>query len=37
MKENGGNIYKMRNAWLKNCKSILAFMKKIKDTKSEKE
>ena len=29
-KENGGNIYKMRNAWLKNCKSILAFMKKNK-------
>ena len=35
-KENGGNIYKMLNAWLKNYKSVLAFMKKeIKDTKRE--
>ena len=33
-KENGENIYKMLNAWLRNCRSILAFMKKeIKDTK----
>ena len=35
-KENGENIYKMLNAWLRNCRSILAFMKKeIKDTKRE--
>ena len=35
-KENEGNIYKMLNAWLKNCRSILAFMKKeTKDTKRE--
>ena len=35
-KENGENIYKMLNAWLKNSRSILAFMKKeIKDTKGE--
>ena len=27
-KENGGNIYKMMNAWLSNCRSSLAFMKK---------
>ena len=24
-KKNGGNIYKILNAWLRNCKSILAF------------
>ena len=24
-KENGGNICKMLNAWLRNCRSILAF------------
>ena len=35
-KENGEKIYKMVNAWLRNCRSILAFMKKeIKDTKRE--
>ena len=35
-KENEENIYKMLNAWLKNCRNILAFMKKeIKDTKRE--
>ena len=35
-KENGENIYKMLNAWLRNCRSILAFMKiEIKDTKRE--
>ena len=35
-KENGEIIYKMLNAWLRNCRSILAFMKKeIKDTKEE--
>ena len=38
-KENGGgggNIYKMLNVWLRNCSSILAFMKKeIKNTKRE--
>ena len=35
-KENGENIYKMLNAWLKNSRSILAFMKKeIKDTRRE--
>ena len=35
-KENGENIYKMLNAWLKNFRSILAFMKKkIKDTERE--
>ena len=31
-KENGENIYKMLNAWLRNCRSILVFMKMgIKD------
>ena len=36
MKENGEKIYKMLNAWLRNCISILAFTKKeIKDTKRE--
>ena len=35
-KENGENIYKMGNAWLRNCRRILAFMKKeIKDAKRE--
>ena len=24
-KENGENIYKMLNAWLRNCRNILAF------------
>ena len=24
-KENGENMYKMLNAWLRNCRSILAF------------
>ena len=34
MKENGENINNMLNAWLRNSKSILAFMKKeIKDAK----
>ena len=28
MKENGENIYEMLNAWLRNSRSILAFMKK---------
>ena len=33
-KENGENVYKMLNAWLRNCRSIVAFMKmEIKDTK----
>ena len=33
-KENGEHIYKMLNAWLRNRRSILAFMKmEIKDTK----
>ena len=33
-KENTENIYKILNAWLRNYRSILAFMKKeIKDTK----
>ena len=27
-KENGENIYKVLNAWLRNYRSILAFMKK---------
>ena len=37
-KENGENIYKIMNAWLRNCRSILVFMKKgIKDTKRERE
>ena len=37
-KENGKKIYKILNAWLKNSRSILAFMKKeIKDTKGETE
>ena len=37
-KENGKNIYKMLNAWLRNFRSILVFMKKeIKDTKRERE
>ena len=36
MKGNGENIYKMMNAWLRNCRSILAFIKKeIKNTKRE--
>ena len=35
-KENGENIYKILNALLRNCRSIIAFMKKeIKDTKRE--
>ena len=35
-RENEENIYKMLNAWLRNCRSILTFMKKeIKDTKRE--
>ena len=35
-KGNRENIYKMLNTWLRNCRSILAFMKKeIKDTKRE--
>ena len=35
-KENGENIFKMLNTWLRNSRSILAFMeKKIKDTKRE--
>ena len=35
-KENGGNIYKMMNVWLSNCRSIFAFIKtEIKDTKRE--
>ena len=30
------NIHKMLSAWLRNCRSVLAFMKKeIKDTKRE--
>ena len=37
-KENGENIYKMLNVWLRNCRSIFAFMKMgIKDTKRETE
>ena len=33
-KTNGENIYKTVNAWLRNFRSILAFLKKeIKDTK----
>ena len=32
--ENGENIYKMTNAWWRNYRSILTFLKKkIKDTK----
>ena len=35
-KENWGNIYKILNAWLRNCRSILAFLRKeIKGTKRE--
>ena len=35
-KENGESIYKMLNAWLRDSRSILAFMKKkIKDIKRE--
>ena len=35
-KENGENIYKMLNVWLRNCRCILAFMKKeINDTNRE--
>ena len=38
MKKNGEHISKMLNARLRNCRSILAFMKKeIKDTKRERE
>ena len=37
-KGNRENIYKMLNTWLRNCRSILAFMKKeIKDTKRERD
>ena len=37
-KENGENIYKILNAWLSNCRSILAFMKReIKYTKRERD
>ena len=33
-KENGENIYKMLNTWPRNCRSVLAFIKKeIKYTK----
>ena len=32
-KENFENIYKIMNAWLRNCRTILAFMEK--DTKRE--
>ena len=33
-KQNGEDIYKMLNVWLRNCRSILAFMKKeIENTK----
>ena len=33
-KENGENIYKIMNAWVRNCRTILVFMKnEIKDTK----
>ena len=35
-KENGESIYKMLNAWPRNCRKILAFIKKeITDTKGE--
>ena len=35
-KENGENTYKMLNVWLRDYRSILAFMKKeIMDTKRE--
>ena len=35
-KENGENIYKMMNAWLGDCRSIFAFVKKeIKNAKRE--
>ena len=27
-KENGENIYKMMHTWLRNCKGIIAFVKK---------
>ena len=37
-KENGENIYKTLNAWLRDSRSFLAFMKKeIKDTKRERD
>ena len=37
-KENGVNIYKMLNAWLRNSKSILVLMKnEVKDTKRERD
>ena len=33
-RENGENIYKIMNAWVRNCRTILVFMKnEIKDTK----
>ena len=36
--ENGENIYKIMNVWLRNCRSILAYMtKEIKDTKRDRE
>ena len=34
-KENFENIYKIMNAWLRNCRTILAFIEK--DTKRERE
>ena len=37
-KEKRENLSKMMNAWLRNCRSILAFMKKeMKDTERERE
>ena len=37
-KENGENRYKMLNAWLRNCRGNLAFMKKeIKHTERDRE
>ena len=37
-KQNGEDIYKMLNVWLRNCRSIPAFMKKeIEYTKRERE
>ena len=37
-KKNGENIYRTVNAWLRNCRSILAFIKReINDTKRERE
>ena len=36
-KENEENIYKIMNTWLRDCRSILAFMKKGRERERERE